>query len=89
MRGEGNHRYIILAGSRELRRRRTTSANSDTGSGGGNGVVVGIAENDNDDHAAAYPASVASDGSPLALESGHHTMEFFEMCAALITQLAR
>jgi 5'-AMP-activated protein kinase catalytic alpha subunit len=25
----------------------------------------------------------------LTLDSGHHTMEFFEMCAALITQLAR
>ena len=50
---------------------------------------MSIAENDNDDDVSAYPASVASDGNPLALESGHHTMEFFEMCAALITQLAR
>ena len=49
---------------------------------------MSIAENDeNDDQ--GYPTSSSSDGNPLALESGHHTMEFFEMCAALITQLAR
>ncbi len=26
---------------------------------------------------------------PHSIDNGHHTMEFFEMCAALITQLAR
>jgi len=26
---------------------------------------------------------------PPPQTTGHHTMEFFEMCAALITQLAR
>ena len=31
--------------------------------------------------------NVSSDG--FGSPEGHHTMEFFEMCAALITQLAR
>ena len=65
------------------------SANSDTGSGGGGAVSIGGAENDeNDDHAAVDGGGGGQSG-PLTLESGHHTMEFFEMCAALITQLAR
>lgn len=35
--------------------------------------------------------SLATDTSSVAptQSTGHHTMEFFEMCAALITQLAR
>jgi len=81
-----------LPGSRELRRRRTTSANSDTGSSGvGVGVGLGAENDENDEHAAYSAAMVSGVGGqgPLTLESGHHTMEFFEMCAALITQLAR
>jgi 5'-AMP-activated protein kinase catalytic alpha subunit len=31
----------------------------------------------------------SSEGSSLGETGTHHTMEFFEMCAALITQLAR
>jgi hypothetical protein len=36
------------------------------------------------------PAFTVSDPSVSQQQNtGHHTMEFFEMCAALITQLAR
>ena len=31
----------------------------------------------------------ADSTSSITQSTGHHTMEFFEMCAALITQLAR
>ena len=40
---------------------------------------------------AVTPVSTRNEttGSNLMATGGHHTMEFFEMCAALITQLAR
>lgn len=38
----------------------------------------------------SLPTPVQSGNAVLNLQnSGHHTMEFFEMCAALIIQLAR
>lgn len=35
------------------------------------------------------PPTVGSENPAPVTPGGHHTMEFFEMCAALITQLAR
>lgn len=35
------------------------------------------------------PTPVQTGTTSLLKPSGHHTMEFFEMCAALIIQLAR
>lgn len=38
---------------------------------------------------AASPMVAAPPPPPPTAPQGHHTMEFFEMCAALIIQLAR
>lgn len=50
-------------------------------------------EEGNSNEEQASPGSGKSENNGNEMEAinpgGHHTMEFFEMCAALITQLAR
>ena len=76
------------------------SLGANGGGGGSGGLDSNNSKKELVDAEESSPAALTHPGTPVSTGNetagsnpvatgGHHTMEFFEMCAALITQLAR
>jgi len=83
--------YLLDFKSLPLKDEETGGTTEDNGSSGTSGGLIKkeSVETDDKTEVTLPVALTGNETASIVAPGGHHTMEFFEMCAALITQLAR
>merc|ERR1711962_1470888 len=83
--------YLLDFKSLPLKDEETGGTTEDNNGGSGSLIKKESTIETEDNVSVTLPAPIGTgnEKSSIVAPGGHHTMEFFEMCAALITQLAR